>query len=78
MKPGSHIYVHESVEECEGMNFTLPNELPFWELESQWIPKFSENNRKGQNPLDWNIPEIIKNILERICLKWIAWPIWVF
>jgi len=32
--------------------FTLPNELPFWELESQSTPEFSEGDCKGQNPLD--------------------------
>jgi hypothetical protein len=32
--------------------FTLPSELPLWELEPQWTPKSSKNNCKGQNPLD--------------------------
>jgi len=31
---------------------TLPNGLPFWELESQWILESSKNNLKGQNSLD--------------------------
>jgi hypothetical protein len=42
----------ESARECEGMNPHIPNELPLWELESQCIPKFLENNGKGQNSLD--------------------------
>jgi hypothetical protein len=49
---------------------TLPSELPFWELESRWIPKSLENDRKGQNPLDWEVLHIIGNFLELRCLKW--------
>jgi len=49
---------------------TLPNELPLWELESQWTSKFSKNNCKGQNPLDWRVPYIIGKLLECKCLKW--------
>ncbi len=44
---------------------TLPNELPLWELESQWTPKFLENDCKGQNPLDCGVHYIIGNFLER-------------
>jgi hypothetical protein len=32
---GVIFHAHGSVEKCEGMNLTLPNELPLWELESQ-------------------------------------------
>jgi len=42
----------KSVRECEGMNPTFPNELPLWELESRWIPKFSKGDCRGQNSLD--------------------------
>ncbi len=49
---------------------TLPKELPLWELEFRWTPKFSENNFKGQNSMDWKIPYIIGKILELRCLKW--------
>ncbi len=60
-----------SVGKCEGMNpHTPPRELPLWELESQWIPRFSKSNFKGQNSIDWGFFYIIKNILERTCLKW--------
>jgi hypothetical protein len=41
-----------NVGKCEGMNPTPPNELPLWELESQWTLKFSKSDCKGQNPLD--------------------------
>ncbi len=41
-----------SVGKCERMNPTLPNELPFWELDFEWTPKFSEGDCKGQNSLD--------------------------
>jgi hypothetical protein len=50
--------------------FTLPSELPFWELEYRWIPKFSESNCKGQKPLDWKVSYIIENLLELRCPKW--------
>jgi len=45
-------------------------ELPLWELESQWIPKSSKSNYKGQNPMDWRVPYIIEKLLELWCLKW--------
>jgi hypothetical protein len=32
--------------------FTLPSELPFWELKFWWTPKFSEGDCKGQNSFD--------------------------
>jgi hypothetical protein len=41
--------VHKSVKES---TLTLPNELPFWELESQWTFKFSKCDYRGQNSLD--------------------------
>jgi hypothetical protein len=59
-----------SARECEGMNPTLPNELPLWELKSRWTPKSSESDFRGQNPLDWKFIYIIENILELRCLKW--------
>jgi len=50
--------------------FTLPSELPLWELESWWAPKFSKSNCRGQNPLDWKVPYIVEKFLEHKCLKW--------
>jgi hypothetical protein len=50
---------------------TFPSEFPFWELESQWTSKFSEDNCKGQNSLDWDVPYIIEKLCERKCLKWV-------
>jgi hypothetical protein len=41
--------VQEGVKEW---THTFPSGLPFWELESQWTLKISENNYKGQNSLD--------------------------
>jgi hypothetical protein len=49
---------------------TLPNELPFWELESQWIFESSEGDCRGQNPLDWKVIYIIGNLLKFKCLNW--------
>jgi hypothetical protein len=57
-------------KEWEGMNPTLPSELPLWELESRWISESSKSDWRRQNPLDWKVPYIIENILERKCLKW--------
>jgi len=40
-------HVPGSARECEGMNPTFPDELPLWELESQWTLEFSEGNCRG-------------------------------
>jgi len=49
---------------------TLPNELPFWELDSRWTPKFSKSNWRGQNPLNWRVHYIIRKLLKIRYLKW--------
>ncbi len=49
---------------------TLPNELPFWELESQWTLETSENDCKGQNPSPWEVFYTIRKLLKRKCPKW--------
>jgi len=59
-----------NVKQCEGMTLTLPRELSLWELESQWTFEFWEGDYRGQNSMDWGIPYIIGNPLERRCLKW--------
>jgi len=73
-KPRGHIScsreckrIQKSVREW---TLTLPSELPFWELESQWTPKSLEGKSKGQNPLDWRVLYIIGNLLKHRCLKW--------
>jgi len=43
---------------------------PILELESQWTPKFSKGDCRGQNSLDWRDPYIIGNLLEPRCFKW--------
>jgi hypothetical protein len=63
MLPG----MYESVREWSP---TLPNELPLWELESQWTPKSSEGDFRNQNSLDWRVICIIGKFLELRCLKW--------
>ncbi len=45
---------------------TLPNELPFSELESQWTSKSLEGDCKFQ----WTVLYIIGKLLKRRCLKW--------
>jgi hypothetical protein len=59
--------VQKSVREW---TLTLPSELPFWKLESQWTPKSSEGHFRGKNPLDWIVIYINEYILKRRCLKW--------
>ncbi len=49
---------------------TLPSELPCWELESQWTPKCSKSDYKGQNPMAQGVLYIIGKILKLRCLKW--------
>jgi len=59
-----------SAKSVREWTLTLPSELPFWELEPQWIFEFSEGDCRGQNPLDWKVLYIIKKLLKRKCLKW--------
>ncbi len=63
MLPG----VQKSVKEW---TFTLPRELPLWELESRWILEFSNSNFRVQNSLDWGVLYMIGKLLELKCLKW--------
>jgi hypothetical protein len=73
----SHFMLLGVWESLREWTSTLPNELSLWELESQWTPKISENNFRGQNPLDWKVPYIIEMFLEWRCLKWTHMTIWV-
>jgi hypothetical protein len=47
-----NLRVTSRATECEGMNPHTPKELPLWELESWWTPKFSKGDFRGQNPMD--------------------------
>jgi hypothetical protein len=67
-KRGSPV-VKEIVREW---TFTLPRELPPWELESWWTPECLESNNKGKKSMDWVVLYIIGKILKRKYLKW-AW-----
>ncbi len=66
----SHISCSQECKRVWGMNPTLPNELPLWELESQWTPEFSEGDCRGWNSLDWEVPSIIGKLLKHWGLKW--------
>jgi len=66
----SHFHAPESAKECGERTFTLPSELPLWELESQWTPKCSENDCKDQNQMTRTILYIIGKLLKHRCLKW--------
>jgi hypothetical protein len=50
--------VWENVKEW---TFTFPSDLP--------TPKSSENDCRGQKPLDWKVSYIIGKFLELKCLK---------
>jgi len=50
--------------------FTLPSELSFWELESQWTLEPLESDCRGQNTLHWRVFYIIGKLLKSRCLKW--------
>jgi hypothetical protein len=50
--------------------FTLPNELPFWELKSWWTSEISESDCKGQNPSPWGVLYTIGKLLKCRCPKW--------
>jgi len=65
--------VQKSVREW---TLTFSSELPFWELKSQWIAKFSESNFKDQITLIWKILYIIRKLLEQDVWNGLSWPIW--
>jgi len=67
---GSHFMLPGVQKNVKEWTLTLPSELPFWKLESQWTPESSEGDCKGQNPLDWKFLYIIGKILKCKCLKW--------
>jgi hypothetical protein len=65
----SHFMLSRVQESAREWTLTLPNELPFWELESQVSLEYSEGDCKGKKLLDWKVPYIIGKLLERRCLK---------
>jgi hypothetical protein len=67
----SHLMLLKVQKSVREWTFTLPSELPFWELESQWTPEFLEGDCKGQNPLDWRVLYTIEKLLKLRCLKWV-------
>jgi len=58
--------------------FTLPKELPLWELESQWTLECLKRDCRGQTLMDWGIFYIIRKLLKCRCLRWLASPIWTY
>ncbi len=65
----SHLMLPKVQKNVKEWTLTLPSELPFWELEFRWTPKFSKGNCRGQNPLDWKVLYIIEKLLKCRCLK---------
>ncbi len=68
--PGVTSHVLGSAKNVREWTLTLPSELPFWELESQWISKLSKGNFRDQNPSVWRVLYIIGKLLKCRCLKW--------
>jgi hypothetical protein len=66
----SHLMLSKVQESVREWTLTLTSEVPFWELDSWWTPKFLEKNYRSQNPLDWKVHYIIGKLLKRRCLKW--------
>jgi hypothetical protein len=64
-------HVLESARECEGMNPHTSKWAPTLGVGVPMDSWFSKRNYRGQNPLYLGFPYIIKNILERRCLKWV-------
>jgi hypothetical protein len=64
----SHIMLLGVQKSVREWTLTLPSELPFWELESRWTPKFLKSDCKGQNPMDLRVHYTIEKLLEHRCL----------
>jgi hypothetical protein len=64
-----------NVRQCEGVNPHTPRQLPLWEMEFRWTIETSKNNFKGQNSMACGVIYIMEKLLERRCLKWVAFLI---
>jgi hypothetical protein len=64
----NHTHALGSEGECEGMSPYTPKWIPT--LRSRWTFKFSKNDLKGQNSLDWIDTYNIWKFLRCRCLKW--------
>jgi len=66
----SHTTYSRECEKVWGNELSHPKGIPLWELESQWTPKFSKGDYKGQNSMAWKVLYINGKLLERKYLKW--------
>jgi hypothetical protein len=66
----SHLVLPRVQKSVKEWTLTFPSELPLWNWNPKWTPKFSKNNYRGQNSLDWCVPSIIKKLLALRCFKW--------
>jgi len=57
-KPRSHIACSWNVKNVREWMFRFPRQLPLWEMESWWTPKFSECDCRGQNSMAHHCPLI--------------------
>ncbi len=47
----SHFMLPKMQKSVREWTLTLPSELPLWELESRWTPKFLGSDYRGQKPI---------------------------
>jgi hypothetical protein len=67
---GSHTTYSWECEKVWGNEPSHPKGVPLWELESQWTPKSSKGDCRGQNLMAWKKNYINEKLLELRYLKW--------
>jgi hypothetical protein len=77
----SHFMIPRVQKSVREWTLTLPSELPFWELKSQWTPEFGLSN--FQRPIAGIKSHWIETFLISLESSWnvnvwngLAWPIW--
>jgi hypothetical protein len=75
--PGVSFHAHGSARKCEGMNPTLPSELPLWELKSRWIFEFQKVIQRVKTHLIKEFFISLESSWDVDVLNGFAWPIWI-
>jgi hypothetical protein len=68
----SHHMLSRNAQGVKKWTFTLPSELPLWELkfEPNGLLNFQSTITRVKNPSIWKVLYIIGKLLKPICLKW--------
>jgi hypothetical protein len=66
----SHYTLPGMWESVREWTFTLPRQLPLWEMDSRWTPEDSERDFRGQNSMACGVLYINEKLLKLRCLKW--------